>query len=515
MSIEKTGFNRRGTSLNLIASLVAYGLSVLISFIISPYITKTLGVEANGFVGLANQFIGYISLITVALNSMASRFVSVHIIDDDYDKANRYFTSVVVANIFIGFVLLFPLGICSFYADKLFNVPQHLVTDAMLLFLLVSFNFIVGIVTNIFSVSTFAVNKLYLSSCRGIEGNLLRCLTLVLMYVFLPPKMYYVTLSVIVYTAYTVIWNIYYTKKLTPRLLIKKKYFSIKACVELIKSGAWNLLVQFNSILNTGLDLLLSNWFINPVAMGVLSVSKTLPTAVSTMTNTVSGSFGPEMTKYYAENDYDGFSDYIIKSIKILGMIINIPVVILIVIGIPFYQLWQPTLNATELYWLSLLATVGTLVSGSTACVFGMFTIVNRLKFHSITSLIFGVLNAGLVIGFLSISTNHGLYIIAGVSTLLIIVRNYFVTFPYAAKCLNQKWYIFHLASFRSILVALLASAISYLAIFAVPMTNWGMMIVGGCIVLVITVLVNGFVLFNKSERKTYLVALKKKLFKR
>ena len=134
MSIEKTGFNKRGTSLNLIASLVAYGLSVLISFIISPYITETLGVEANGFVGLANQFIGYISLITVALNSMASRFVSVHIIDDDYDKANRYFTSVVVANIFIGFVLLFPLGICSFYADKLFLgvgaiMPEYGVMD--------------------------------------------------------------------------------------------------------------------------------------------------------------------------------------------------------------------------------------------------------------------------------------------------------------------------------------------------------------------------------------------------
>lgn len=515
MGSEKTGFNKKGTSLNLIASIVSYGLSVLISFIISPYITQTLGVEANGFVGLANQFIGYISLITVALNSMASRFVSIHIIDDDYDKANKYFTSVVVANIFIGLVLLVPLGVCSFYADKLFNVPEYLATDAILLFLLVSFNFIVGIVTNIFSVSTFAANKLYLSSCRGIEGNLLRCVSLILMYVFLPPKMYYVTLSVILYTAYTVFWNMYYTKKLTPRLSIKKKYFSIHACWEMIKSGAWNLLVQFNSILNTGLDLLLSNWFINPVAMGVLSVSKTLPTSVSTMTSTVSGSFGPEMTKYYAKNDYDGFSNYIIKSIKILGMIISIPVVVLLVIGIPFYQLWQPTLNAIELYWLSVLATIGALVSGSTACVFGMFTIVNRLKFHSITSLIFGVLNAGLVIGLLSISTTNGLYIIAGVSTLLIIVRNYLVTFPYAAKCLNQKWYVFHLASFKSILGAILAATISYLAIFAIPITNWGMLIVGGCIVLTITVLVNGLVLFNRNERKTYLIAFKKKLFKR
>lgn len=33
---------------NLIASILTYGMSFLISFFLSPYITKALGVEANG-----------------------------------------------------------------------------------------------------------------------------------------------------------------------------------------------------------------------------------------------------------------------------------------------------------------------------------------------------------------------------------------------------------------------------------------------------------------------------------
>ena len=66
-------------------------MSFLISFFLSPYITKALGVEANGFVTLANQFVGYISLITIALTSMASRFISINIFKKNYEEANRYF----------------------------------------------------------------------------------------------------------------------------------------------------------------------------------------------------------------------------------------------------------------------------------------------------------------------------------------------------------------------------------------------------------------------------------------
>ncbi len=493
---------------------MAYGLSVVINFFLSPYITETLGVEANGFVTLANQVVGYVSLVTVALNSMASRFVSVHLMNKEEEKAKGYFSSVTIANIIIGIALFIPLIICSLNIEKIFNVPQELVNDTILLFILVSINFVVGIITNIFSVSTFVVNKLYLSTCRNIEANFLRCGVLVLMYSLLPPKMYYVTLSVMLNTVYNVVWNIYYKQKYTPQLKVTKKDFKLSYCIELIKSGAWNLLSSLNSVLNTGLDLLLCNLFIDPVSMGVLSVSKTFPTAISTMINSVSGSFGPEMTAKYAEGDYEGFTTTVLKSIKLIGLVVNIPIVVLVAMGKQFYKVWQPTLDENELFFLSFLAIAGVVVSGSTACVFGIFTIVNKLKFHSVTSLVFGVLNAIIVIVALSVSTENGVYLIAGTSTVLTIIRNYLLTFPYAAKCLKQKWYVFHKASFVSVIAAATSTVASYLVVRNIDMNNWFAVIIGAGVTAIITVLVSALILFTNEEKRQYISIILKKIKK-
>lgn len=510
--MKKSLNENKKTILNLLSALIAYGMSVVINFFLSPYITETLGVEANGFVTLANQVVGYVSIVTVALNSMASRFVSVNLMDKHEEKAKGYFSSVTIANIVMGILLFIPLVICSLNVGKIFNVPDSLLADTKLLFILVSINFVVGIITNIYSVSTFVVNKLYLSSVRNIVGNLLRCGILLGMYAFLPPKMYYITLSVIVNTVYVVGWNIYFTRKYTPQLKIKMQYFKLSYCIELIKSGAWNLLSSLNSVLNTGLDLLLCNIFIDPVSMGVLSVSKIFPTAISSMINSVSGAFGPEMTQKYADGDYDGFTKSILKSVKLIGIVINIPVVVLVAMGKEFYRVWQPSLNEDELFWLSFLAIAGVVVSGSTACVFGMFTIVNKLKFHSITSLLFGVLNAVVVIVALSVSTENGVYIIAGTSTILTIIRNYLLTFPYAAKCLKQKWFVFHKASLVSIIAAAVSTACSYFAVKLIDMSGWFTVILGAGICAVITVIVSALILFTKEEKKQYINIILKKL---
>lgn len=62
-------------SINIVMSIVGFLITIFISLFITPYIVEQLGGEAYGFVGLANNFVSYASLITVALNSMSSCFV--------------------------------------------------------------------------------------------------------------------------------------------------------------------------------------------------------------------------------------------------------------------------------------------------------------------------------------------------------------------------------------------------------------------------------------------------------
>ena len=82
------------TGINMAASFMTYGVSMLISFFLSPYIVRNIGVDANGFITLANNFIGYVGLITIALNTLSGRFVTVNIYQNKNDKANQYYSSV-------------------------------------------------------------------------------------------------------------------------------------------------------------------------------------------------------------------------------------------------------------------------------------------------------------------------------------------------------------------------------------------------------------------------------------
>lgn len=50
------------------------------------------------FVGLVNNFVSYISVITVALNSLAGRFITLSYHRHDEKKVREYFSSVFFAD---------------------------------------------------------------------------------------------------------------------------------------------------------------------------------------------------------------------------------------------------------------------------------------------------------------------------------------------------------------------------------------------------------------------------------
>ena len=137
---------------NMSASFLAYGISLFISFFLSPYLVRTIGVEANGFVGLANNFISYATLLTVALNSLAGRFITIEVVQGNTKKANMYFSSVFIANLVIGIVLaLIGAGIVL-NLTSIINIPENITGDVRLLFFCLFANCIVSIVGSVFSV---------------------------------------------------------------------------------------------------------------------------------------------------------------------------------------------------------------------------------------------------------------------------------------------------------------------------------------------------------------------------
>ena len=120
-------------AINIIAQLFAFCIQIGISFFLTPFIVKSLGAAAYGFVGLANNIISYTTLITIALNSMAGRFITISVHQNNIDKANTYFSSVFFSNLLISIFLFIISTILIIYLEYCINIPSDLIWDSFII----------------------------------------------------------------------------------------------------------------------------------------------------------------------------------------------------------------------------------------------------------------------------------------------------------------------------------------------------------------------------------------------
>ena len=486
--------------INMAASFIAYAVTFGISFFLSPYIVKNVGVDAYGFVGLANNFISYAGLITIALNSMAGRFVTVKIHEKDSDGANRYFSSVFIANLLITAFMGFIFVVLLVFLEHLINIPSNIFWDVKLLFGALFLNCLIGTIGSVFSIATFATNKLYLQSLRTIESNIIRAVIILALFIFLAPKVSFLGVTSLLCGIYVLAYNIYYTKKLLPQLKINRKHFDFKSIIELVSSGVWNLINRVGQLLLDGLDLLITNLFINPAAMGILSLSKTVPSIITSIVGSMVGVFSPNFTILYAEKKTDELLASVKQSMKIMGVIANLPIIVLIVCGDLFFSLWQPTQDATQLHILSILTCAGLIFNGGINCIYNIFTVVNKLKLSSLMVCLTGVISTITVFILLN-TTNLGIYAVAGVSTTIATLRNLIFTVPYGAYCLGQKWYTFYPNVIRPVIFVALSGIVCYIIKGVLPFSGWFNLILLAVITVLISTLIGSLIILNKADR--------------
>jgi len=488
------------TIINLTANIIAFCVTLSISFFLSPFLVKTVGPESYGFVSLSNSFVNYMALITIALNSMAGRYVTIKFHQNDIASANKYFNSVMFSNIAIASLLIIPSTILVLKLNSIIAVPLVLLKDIQILFLFIFSNFLLSSIFSIFTIAYFVKNSLYLSSFRSIETSIIKSFLLILLYKMFPTKIYYIGFVSVIVTLYSGFWSVYYTKRLLVELKISVKYFDIKVVLELLRSGIWNVVSKLGNVLLEGVDLLLANLFISPLAMGTLAIAKTVPNMIILFIMTIASVFTPNITIAYAKENFNEIKNTLKQSIKLLGIFANVPFVILFVFGDIFYKLWMPNQNSLELQILSILTILVYIVSGSVCTVYDGFAIANKLKLQSLIIVGSGICNIIIVFILLNL-TNLGVYAIAGVSSLIAITRDLLFSLPMATKHLKQKWNTFYPSLFMNLSVLTISTLLIYPIRLIFTIDNWYTLTFSAIISSLFCICLNLLVITTKNER--------------
>lgn len=497
------------TAINLITGLITVIIQFAINFFLSPFIVKALGTEANGYTQLASNFVMYASLLTIAFNSMASRFVAVEYHRRNYDKMHRYYISVFISNIFI-ILTLIPIAIYTItHLENIITISNTDVRDVKILFACVFLNFFVSTLISMYSISMYVKNTIYYSNIINCVKTLLNAFLLIIVFTYLPAKMYYISLIALFLGTLIFPVYIYIQKKNFPKLRFIPHKFSFSAVKDLVSSGLWNSINQCGHLLLTGLDLLISNLLVSALAMGLIAISKTIPSAIIQLSSTINSNFSPSITETWSKGNNEALLRQLRTSMSISSILISIPIVTFCCMGSEFYRLWQPTLNAQTLTTLSILGCISFIPVSGTQALFNIFTATNKLMINSLSFVIMGILNIVLVYTFIKIWPEYAMYSIVGISSILSLIRNFIIVLPYTAKILNLKWYTFYKDAGITILCVIINMIIAFSISNNYPTNEWTPFLFKTSLVITFSFIAECFIILDNEKRQLLFKILK------
>lgn len=488
-------------SKNMIFNILLFVINLGISFFLTPYIVNNIGREAYGFIPLISNMIGYTSIITTAVGSMAGRFITMRLYKNDYEGASYYFNSVFLANIVLSaiFTVLSIITIC--YLPLILNIPDYLLTDVKWLFIFTVLSMLLGLSTGILSCGCTIKNRIDVSVSRGLVQNAVRIGLILLLFAYLRPSIVYLSLSAFISALLGVYYNFKFKRQYLSEIpLNPKRYFSWEKLKEVTFSGIWNSVNQLSNLLLYQLDLLITNIFISAAATGEYSLAKMMPSIILSFLASLSGSFYPKFNILYAEEKKKELYALVRKSMKIVGLFVSIAIGLLIVFSDAFYTLWVPNEDANNLHWLTIVTVAPMIFGGSINPVFGLFATANKLRIPSLVLLGAGVLNTAVVFILLK-TTNLGVWAIALTSAVQGGLRNALFTPIYGARCIGQKWNALFPTMFKAICGLGIVLAVGLTAKAFLPTDSWFNLLVTMACVAGIAALLNLAVIFNKSER--------------
>ena len=502
---------RLATAFNVASAICTLGVQMAVSFFLSSYLVATLGEAANGFTQLANNFVSYASLVTLAFNSMGSRFISAAYHRGRVGDSVAYYSTLIVCNAILCLVFLPVAWAVVGNLGSIVDMGDADPFDVGLLFAFVFANFGVNMFVSLFCSAMFVANKVYIQNAINLVRNVLNAALLVFVFGFFEARVSYVSLVALVLTLVCAPVCYAVKRKVVPELRFSLRAFSGRSVRELTSSGIWNTVNQCGNIMTTGLDLLFANLFVGASPMGVLSVAKTVPAAISTLAATINSNLEPELVIVYAKEGVEGLWRRLKLDMRLSNLIVAAPIGVFCALAPEFYELWMPSLDSMELTVLSVLTISNFIPWAGPQVTYNVFTVTNRLRVNSITFMVGAVLNVALVLLALNF-TDLGVYAIAGMSAGISIVRNLVVIAPYASRLLGKPWWTVYCEMAVSLLSVTVSVATSFVIGAVVPTENWTALALAITLSCFISWVLIFFATFSPEQRRSYVALVGAKL---
>lgn len=409
--------------ISTVRTILITGLAFFVNFVITmalvPYITDIVSAEAYGWVKLATDIVVYCGVLVLAIQSFATRFIGVAYHRKDFEQANQYFSSAFFGDSALGLVIFFLAIIGVWKMDRFFNISPELVSDVKLLFFYTLLKFLQMTVLAVFECGPMITDRMYITGRYKLFSYLVQAGLLLLFYNVFGPNIYWVGAALLVASLVTTIPNILICIRYAPELRISPKFFSWRAVKDLVGNGIWSALISLSSLLNNGLDLMITNLMLTPLMMGQMAIVQSISVIVNSIFAMVTPAFQPMLLKSYSDNNHEQLMRRFYISMKTCSGISSIFFAGFVALGYSFYELWIPNQDYDLIYQLTVIAIIPGVTGGIIAPMYFAYTLTVKKMVPFLFSFICGCCN---VIGMYVLIKYTGLGIYSVVLTTAVLM---------------------------------------------------------------------------------------------
>jgi membrane protein EpsK len=490
---------------NLGANLGQLGLSLLIGVWYVPFLVRQLGPAAYGLIPLSTSLTGYMALITLALNSAVSRYLTIALEKEDHSRANSIFNTSFWGSLVLTAILLAPAALAVIYLDHLIKIPAGFSTEARWLFAGTAAAFLLNEIKTPFDVSSFCKNRFDLRNLVTISELLTRVGLVVLLFYVVQPRVSYVGFAILCGTGVSTLGAAWLWKVLTPTLRLRVRDFDREVLRNLASTGGWVIINQVGAILYLNIDVLVANRLFGPEQSGKYAAMLQLPYLIRLLGTTVASVFSPTVLYYFARNDVDGLMVFLRRTIKCMGFMLALPIGLMCGFSEPLLRLWLGP-GFSEFSPLLFLMAAHLCINVAVLPLLGLQLAANRMKTPAVVTIIMGVANLGLAL-LLAGPAGWGLYGIAAAGAIMLTAKNVFFTPAYGAHVLRKPWGSF--SRELGLIVAVTAGTILLCrgALWFGPISGW-IQLAGISFVISIVYLGAAYRFFLNSEERAMLLRM-------
>jgi len=462
---------RKRFVINVIANATYIGAQAALTFWMTPYLIGYLGLAAYGVIPLTQNIVAYTSVLTTALNTAVTRFLTIQLEQRQISAANRTFNTAFFTILGL-FLFLTPVVAAVAWAfPSIFKIPPGLEKDASWLFLLMAVLFFVSVVGGIFSVSTFVYSEFLKYNLVNIAGLLARVCLLIILFSLFSPRLWYagaaaLTAALVALLGYLLLW-----RKLTPELKVSRTAFDRTQLKEQLGMGGWVTVNMVGVMLLSRVDLIIVNAFYGAASTGGYASLVQFTLLMEYLVTAAGNVIRPVILIKYAQQDIPGLRKLCNQAVKMLGFALALPIGLLCGFSKPFLSLW---LGPSYQYLSTLLIAIliHQALNYSVRPMLYVHTAYNKVRWPGIITLLCGIGSIVLGISFATwdIWGVIGVAIAVGITWT---VKNGIYMPLYTAHIMKLKWWAFLPSLLPSIFGVLFVGAISYGVTLVIYPAKW------------------------------------------